>query len=158
MANGRPSDYNVTARDSTMSSRDRSNGKKSSAGARPHGVKMGRRYKVYAAETGATYQYFFDARYSVVRPEGQGAGSDFVFVVTADQQTPLVLRIFLSDRALEAWHAAHQQALGPNEQYAAAKMRLFRAFDEEERLRELALALIVDETNIEELLAPLELA
>ena len=118
----------------------------------------GRRYKIYSAETGVSYQYFFDARYTVVRPEGQGPGSDFVFVVTADQQTPFVLRIFFSDRALAAWHAAHQQALGPNEQYAAVKMRLFRAFDEEERLRESALALIVDETNIEDLLAPLEIA
>ena len=69
----------------------------------------------------------------------------------------MVLRIFLSDRALEAWRAAHGRSLGPSEQYAAAKMRLFRAFDEEERLRELALALIVDENNIEDLLAQLEL-
>jgi hypothetical protein len=118
---------------------------------------MGHRYKVYAAETGATYQYFFDTRYAVVRPEGQGPGSDFVFVVTADQGRPLVLRIFLSDRALGAWRAAHGRSLGPNEQYAAAKMRLFRAFDEEERLGKLALALIVDENNIEDLLAQLEL-
>ena len=117
----------------------------------------GRRYKIYSAETGVSYQYFFDARYTVVRPEGQGPGSDFVFVVTADQGRPLVLRIFLSDRALEAWRGAHGRSLGPSEQYAAAKMRLFRAFDEEERLRELALALIVDENNIEDLLAQLEL-
>lgn len=141
-----------------MPSRDRSDVAKGAAPSRREGVKMGRRYKVYSAETGATYQYFFDARYTVVRPEAQGAGSDFVFVVTADQQTPLVLRIFLSDRAVEAWRAAHGQALGPNEQYAAAKMRLFRAFDEEERLRGLALGLIVDETNIEGLLGPLEIA
>jgi hypothetical protein len=140
-----------------MTNRDPSNGKKDSAGGRPDSVKMGHRYKVYSAQTGVTYQYFFEARYPLVRPEGQGAGSDFVFVVTADQQTPLVLRIFLSDRALEAWRAAHGQMLGPNEQYASAKMRLFRAFDDEERLRGLALALIVDETNIEELLAPLEI-
>jgi hypothetical protein len=117
----------------------------------------GRRYKIYSAETGITYQYFFDARYTVVRPEGQGVGSDFVFVVTADQGRPLVLRIFLSDRALEAWRAARGQSLGPSEQYAAAKMRLFRAFDEEERPAELALSLIVDENNIEDLLAQLEL-
>jgi hypothetical protein len=141
-----------------MHGRDGSDGAKGPTAGRRERVKMGHRYKVYSAETGVTYQYFFDARYSVVRPEGQGAGSDFVFVATADQQTPLVLRIFIADRALAAWQAAHGQALGPNEQYAVAKMRLFQAFDKEERLRELALRLIVDETNIEELLAPLELA
>ncbi len=141
-----------------MGNRGGSNGDQRPAGTMPEGVKRGHRYKVYSAETGVTYQYFFDARYSVTRPEGQGAGSDFVFVIIADQQTPYVLRIFLSDRALESWRAAHQQGLGPNEQYAAAKMRLFRAFDEEERLRERALGLVVDEANIEDLLAPLELA
>jgi hypothetical protein len=37
-------------------------------------------------------------------------------------------------------------------------MRLFRAFDEEERLRPEAFSLLVDETNVEELLEPLGLA
>ncbi len=118
----------------------------------------GRRYKQYAAETGVTYQYSFEARRAVVRPEGQGRGSDFEFIVTADQHPPFVLRIFLAERALEAWQSAHGRGLDPREQYAAAKMRLFRAFDEEERLLEQVLNLVVDETNIEELLEPLELA
>ena len=48
--------------------------------------KMGRRYKVYPAETGISYQYFFDSRRHVARPENQGAGSDFTFVVIADPQ------------------------------------------------------------------------
>jgi hypothetical protein len=37
-------------------------------------------------------------------------------------------------------------------------MRLFRAFDELENLREESLNLVVDETNLEELLAALGLA
>jgi hypothetical protein len=41
--------------------------------------------------------------------------------------------------------------------YAVAKMRLFRAFDEIEALRDEALNLLVDEGNIKELLAPLDL-
>ena len=36
-------------------------------------------------------------------------------------------------------------------------MRLFRAFDESERLIKERLNLVVDETNIEELLEPLDL-
>ena len=120
-------------------------------------ARMGRRYKVYAAETGISYQYFFDSRRRVARPEDQGAGSDFTFVVIADQHPPFVVRIFVSDRCLAAWHLAHGRDLDANELYAAAKMRLFRAFDEEEHLREQAFNLVVDETNVEEVLEPLAL-
>jgi hypothetical protein len=120
--------------------------------------KTGRRYKTYAAETGITYQYYFSARRSVGRPEGQGSGSDYAFVVTADQSSPFVLRVFVSDRALSAWRLAHGRDLDSNEQYAVAKMGLFRAFDEHHRVRDEWLSLVVDETNVEALLEPLELA
>jgi hypothetical protein len=121
-------------------------------------IKMGHRYKSHAAETGVSYRYFFDGRRRVNRPEGQGSGNDFAFVITADQHPPFTLRIFVSDRANSAWRNAHGRDLTPNEQYAAAKMRLFRAFDEEEHLKQHRLSLIVDETNVEELLEPLDLA
>ena len=121
------------------------------------GIKMGRRYKSYPAETGVSYQYFFDSQRRVNRPEGQGPGTDFAFVITADQHPPFTLRVFVSERAVSAWRDAHQTGLTANEQYAAAKMRLFRAFDELEHLNEYPLSLIVDETNVEELLQPLDL-
>jgi hypothetical protein len=79
---------------------------KSSAKAANPQIKMGHRYKIYPAETGVSYQYFFDS----------------------------------------------------NEQYAAAKMRLFRAFDQQENLSQHRLSLVVDETNVEELIEPLDLA
>lgn len=120
-------------------------------------VKMGRRYKAYAGMTGVTYQYFFDVRRRVVRPEGLGPGSDYTFVATADQHPPFSLRVFVSDRALKAWQSAHGRELDANEQYAAAKMRLFRAFDERERLVDERLSLVVDEANIEGLLETLGL-
>lgn len=121
-------------------------------------MKAGKRYKVYQAETGVSYRYFFDGQRRVVRPEGQGAGTDFVFVVSPDQGVPLVLRVFVSDRALAAWRARQGRELDAQEQYVAAKMRLFRGFDELARLRESWLGLVVDETNLEELLEPLGLA
>ena len=120
-------------------------------------AKMGRRYKVYPAETGISYQYFFESRRRVVRPEDQGAGSDFTFVVIADQHSPFVVKVFVSDRGLATWHQSHGRDLDANELYAAAKMCLFRAFDEEENLREKAFNLVVDETNVEEVLEPLAL-
>jgi hypothetical protein len=117
----------------------------------------GRRYKSYAGETGISYRYFFAGQRRVTRPEGQGLGSDFVFVATADQGSPFALRVFVSDRGLTSWSAAHGRSLGANEQYAAAKMCLFRAFDEHDRLSEQPLSLVVDEANIESLLEPLDL-
>jgi hypothetical protein len=114
-----------------------------------------RRYKNYAGETGITYQYFFEGRRRVVRPEGQGPGSDFSFVVIADQYPPFSLRVFLSDRALAAWRAMYGRELDSTEQYAAAKMRLFQAFDHEERLRVDRPSLVVDESNVAELLKSL---
>jgi len=120
-------------------------------------MKTGRRYKFYAGETGITYQYFFEAQRRVVRPEGQGPGSDYTFVVLADQRPPFALKVFVSVRGLAAWREAHGRDLSLNEQYAAAKMRLFRAFDEREHLIAERLNLVVDESNVEELLGPLGL-
>jgi len=118
---------------------------------------MPRRYKTYAAETGIVYRYFFESRRSLVRPAGLGPGSDYIFVLTADQGPPFPLRIFVSEKANAAWRAAHARELDPSEQYALAKMRLFRAFDKLEDLREESLSLVVDDHNVEELLAGLDL-
>jgi len=120
-------------------------------------VKIGHRYKSYTGETGASYRYFFEARRRVVRPEGQGPGSDFTFVVIADQYPPFTLRVFVADRALHTWREAHGRELDSVEQYAAAKMRLFRAFDEDDGLRRGRVSLVVDETNVEDLLTSLDL-
>jgi hypothetical protein len=119
---------------------------------------MSRRYKIYAAQTGITYQYFFVACQPVRRPEGLGAGSDFTFVLIADQHPPFTLRVFVSNRALAAWEEAHGRELDAREQYALAKMALFRAFDEQENLRERPRSIAVDEASIEDLAEPLGLA
>jgi len=120
-------------------------------------MKMGRRYKTYSGETGITYQYFFEGSRRVVRPEGQGGGTDFAFVVIADQYPPFTVRVFVSDRALSAWAETHHRGLDSTEQYAAAKLRLFRAFDEEENLNSNSLGLLVDESNVKDVLQPLDL-
>jgi len=118
---------------------------------------MAHRYKVYAAETGTVYQYFFASSRRVNRPEGQGAGSDYSFVITPDQRPPFILRVFISERALEVWRQSYGRGLDSNEMYAVAKMRLFRAFDEVDCLRNVWLNVLVDEGNVAELLAPLNL-
>ena len=87
--------------------------------------------------------------------KGRGPAAISPFVVIADQHPPLDLKIFVSERGLAAWRAAHGRELDPNELYATAKMRLFRGFDEHESLADERLNLIVDETNILELLETL---
>ena len=121
-------------------------------------MKVGRRYKLYSGETGVSYRYFLEAQRRVVRPEGEGPGKDYSFVVIADQHPPFMLRVFVADRALSAWRSVHGRELEPNEQYAAAKMRLFRAFDERESLGQERPDLVVDESNLDDLLGPLEVA
>jgi hypothetical protein len=120
-------------------------------------IKLGRRYKSYAAATGISYRYFFEGQHRVVRPEGQGAGWDYTFVVFPDQGPPFTVKVFVAERARVAWQQAHRRALEANEMYAVAKMRLFRAFDEYERLVEERLNLVVDKADVEELLEPLDL-
>src|SRR5512146_3061543 len=99
-------------------------------------MNAGKRYKIYQSGVGTSYRYCYDPRCRVDRPEGQGAGSDFVFVVIPDQRAPFVLRVFLADRALNVWRERQGRELDPQEQYVAAKLRLFRGFDEESRLSE----------------------
>ena len=118
---------------------------------------MARRYKSYAAETGTAYQYFFADCKRVNRPEGQGAGSDYIFVVSPNQRPPFILRVFISARAQGAWRNSNGRELDAKELYAVAKMRLFRAFDEIDCLRDDALNLLVDESNVLDLVAPLGL-
>jgi hypothetical protein len=65
--------------------------------------------------------------------------------------------VFISERAMGAWRQTHGRDLDSNEMYAVAKMRLFRGFDEINGLRDEWLNLLVDEGNVMELLAPLNL-
>ena len=118
---------------------------------------MARRHKQYAAETGVSYEYFFAGTRHVIRPEGLGSGAEYEFVVVPGAASPFTLRVFVSDTALATWQALRGRDLSPNEIYAAAKMRLFQAFDDGGPLRADGLDLLVDGENIEALLEPLDL-
>src|SRR2546427_5769123 len=45
------------------------------------------------------------------------------------------LKVFVADRALAAWREAHGRDLDSTQQYAAAKMRLFQAFEDRNSTR-----------------------
>jgi len=112
-----------------------------------------RRMKTYTGATGYVYQYYFVGKRPA--PPSEGPAIEFVFDVTADRKTTFAASVFLKPDALLAWGAAHGRELTETEQYAAAKMRLLRGFDEIEHMIERGRRLVVDEENVEELLEPL---
>ena len=67
------------------------------------------------------------------------------------------MKVFVRKPALETWSARTGQQLTGTEEYAVAKMRLFQAFDEMEGLADKTPDLSVDESNLEPLLAQLDL-
>jgi len=116
-----------------------------------------RRMKTYTAATGYVYQYYFVGKREALAGEVEGAATEFVFDVTPDRKTTYAASVFLLNRALDAWGAAHGRSLSDTEQYAAAKLRLFQGFDEVEDFAHSGRHLVIDAANLEELLGTLGL-
>jgi hypothetical protein len=114
-----------------------------------------RRMKTYTGGQGYVYQYYFVGERMAPAAASQVPATEFVFDVTSDRKTMFAVSVFLQRGAVEAWAARHDRQLTDAEQYAAAKMRLFRAFDEIENMRADGRALVVDAPLLEELLAAL---
>lgn len=114
-----------------------------------------RRMKTYTGATGYVYQYYFVGRRSAPAPDQEA--QEFIFDVTADRKTTFSSSVLLKAEALAAWRVEHGRQLTETEQYAAAKMRLLRAFDEIEGMRDHGRRLLIDAENISELLDPLAL-
>jgi hypothetical protein len=114
-----------------------------------------RRIKSYSASTGYVYQYQFQE----IQPSRRGihAGKDYVYLVSVDRKTMFPLRVFVRRDAVEHWNKRAGRALSGTEEYAVAKMRLFQAFDELESLSPATHELVVDDSNLEALLAQLDL-
>ena len=114
-----------------------------------------RRMKTYTGATGYVYQYYFVAKRPAPPPD-IGA-TEFVFDVTSDRKTTFSTSVFLQPEALAAWAAEHGRQLTETEQYAAAKMRLLKGFDETENMIQHGRRLVIGQENIDELLGPLGL-
>ena len=113
------------------------------------------RVKSYSAATGYVYQYYF---YEVEKARrGNISGTEYAYMVSVDRQRVFPLKVFVSNDTLEKWLARTGQLLTGTEEYAVAKMRLFQAFDEIEGLAAKAPDLMVDDSNLESLLAQLDL-
>ena len=114
-----------------------------------------RRIKSYSSESGYVYQYQFQDAHPA--QQGNASGNEYVYYVSADRKKMFPVRIFVGQDAIKKWGEATGRALTGTEEYAAAKMRLFQAFDEGQELSATGPALVVDESNLNALLQRLDL-
>jgi hypothetical protein len=92
-----------------------------------------RRLKTYTGSQGYVYQYYFVGQRPAARSES--LATEYIFDVTSDRKTTYAVSVFLPQQVVAAWNQAHGRVLADSEQYAAAKLRLFRAFDQLEDMR-----------------------
>jgi hypothetical protein len=116
---------------------------------------VARRVKSYSSVTGYVYQYYF---YEVQKTRrGAAVGTEYVYMVSVDRKRVFPLRVFVRQDGIKGWSRVNGRELTGTEEYAVAKMRLFDAFDEITELESRQPELVVDESNIEALLARLNL-
>jgi hypothetical protein len=111
-----------------------------------------RRMKTYTGGQGYVYQYYF------VGKRAAEAAAEYIFDVTSDRKTTYAVSIFLPDATVQQWAASHGRALTDAEQYGAAKMRLFQAFDEIENMMAEGRRLALDAADLDQLLSTLGVA
>lgn len=116
-----------------------------------------RRLKTYTSQTGYVMQYYFVGKRPALPGATAGAATEYVFDVSTDRSTYFAISIFVEQHGLRAWAEEHGRELTEAEQYAAAKMRLFAAFDEVEKLKESARQFTVGQENIADVLEMLDL-
>jgi len=114
-----------------------------------------RRMKTYAGAQGYVYQYYFVGKRPALPDDPAAPATEFIFDVTSDRKLTYAVSIFLSAEAVTAWSTTHARPLSDSEQYAAAKLRLFRAFDDLEDVKTQGRRLPIDASSLEEALASL---
>jgi hypothetical protein len=114
-----------------------------------------RRLKTYAGAQGYVYQYYFVGQRAALPDDPAAPGTEFVFDVTSDRKLTYAVSVFLPQNTLAVWSQTHARPLTEAEQYAAGKLRLFRAFDELEDVKTHGRRLIIDVTLLEDALSSL---
>lgn len=112
-----------------------------------------RRVKTYTSETGLVYQYYFVGKRRALESDSAAPATEYIFDVTTDNRKLFAVSILLQDTAVRSWAEAHGRELVEAEQYAAAKLRMLKAFDEVADMAYEGRRLLVDSEAIHELLA-----
>jgi len=84
--------------------------------------------KTYTGGQGYVYQYYFVGKRAAV--DASTPATEYIFDVTSDRRVTYAVSVLVESAALKAWAEAHGRTPTEAEEYGAAKMRLFRAFDE----------------------------
>ncbi len=113
-----------------------------------------RRLKTYAGAQGYAYQYYFVGQRPALPDDPASPANEFIFDVTSDRKLTYSVSVLLPEEAVKAWATTHGRPLTDAEQYAAAKLRLFRAFDELEDVKA-GRRLLIDAVTLEESLTGL---
>jgi hypothetical protein len=114
-----------------------------------------RRLKTYTGAQGYVYQYYYVGKRAALANDPEAPATEFVFDVTSDRKLTYAVSVFLPDPARAAWSQSHGRPLNDAEQYAAVKLRLFRAFDEIEDMKANGRRLSIDAAGLEETLSGL---
>ena len=116
-----------------------------------------RRLKTYTGSQGYVYQYYFVGKRAALPDDPSAPSTEFIFDVTSDRKTTYAVSVFLPAHSIAAWNTTHGRSLSDSEQYAAAKLTLFHAFDEFEDMKTQGRRLIATPQLLEELLDTLGL-
>ena len=105
-----------------------------------------RRMKTYTGGQGYVYQYYFVGK----RPAADAPpATEYIFDVTSDRKTTYSVSVLVERAGLDAWARSHGRPVTEAEEYGAAKVRLFKAFDEVENMMAEGRQLRVDLATLE---------
>jgi hypothetical protein len=114
-----------------------------------------RRLKTYTGQTGYVYQYYFVGKREALPGSSNAPTTGFIFDVSSDRKLTYAVSVLLPRAAVDAWVARHGRSITDAEQYASAKMRLHRGFDEIPDMLAHGRQLLVTPDLFEELLSEL---
>lgn len=112
-----------------------------------------RRMKTYTGGQGYVYQYYFVGKRPAIEPAIEA--TEYIFDVTSDRKTTYAVSVLVELMALQSWAQAHGRVPTEAEEYGAAKLRLFQAFDEIEDMMAAGRQLRVDLASLEQAFATL---
>jgi hypothetical protein len=114
-----------------------------------------RRMKTYTGGQGYVYQYYFVGRRPALPDSAESPATEYIFDVSSDRKLTFAVSVFLTHGAISSWNSTHGRPLTEAEQYGAAKMRLFQAFDEIDNMLSSGRRLSVHGDALEQLLSVL---
>ena len=109
-----------------------------------------RRMKTYTGGQGYVYQYYFVGKRPALAGPCDARATEYIFDVTSDRKTTFAVSVLVEQEALRSWTQSHGRAPTEAEEYGAAKMRLFKAFDEVEDMLAKGRHLVVNTPALEE--------